>query len=370
MNNSSNFLSNDLFVWMRRALQLASLGNGSTSPNPCVGAVVLNEDGQLVGDGFHAYAGGCHAEVKALAQAGDRAKGGTLFVTLEPCCHYGRTPPCTEAILKSEIRRVVVGLKDPDPRVSGGGISFLQDAGIDVVSGILAEQVAYQNRDFIFRVKNGRPWGILKCAVSLDGRIGLSNGESKWISGTESRKEVHRLRANCDAVIVGGGTVRADNPLLTSRGLSIPEPLRVVLTNTLNLPADAKIFDTSIAKTLVAYRGSLEAKKLNSFKGDVEFLPLTPSEPIELAKKLAEKGCNRVLWECGAKLATTALKQECIQELLVVLAPKLLGGDFAMTPLEDLGFTSMEQVLSMNFLSFQKQGNDLHLRLNCSENYS
>ena len=205
-------------AWMRRALQLASLAEGRTSPNPLVGAVVLDADGRLVGEGFHARAGEPHAEPVALAQAGDAARGGTIIVTLEPCCHHGRTPPCTEAILAAGVRRVVVALTDPDPRVAGGGLQRLRDAGLEVISGVLAADAAHQNRAFIHRVQTGRPWGVLKWAMSLDGRTALPNGASQWISGPPARAWVHGLRAQCDAVIVGGGTVRADDPLLTSRG--------------------------------------------------------------------------------------------------------------------------------------------------------
>lgn len=353
--------------WMRRAIQLASLGDGCTSPNPMVGAVVLDSNGLLVGEGFHSLAGGPHAEVVALTQAAERAKNGTLIVTLEPCCHYGRTPPCTEAILKSEIKRVVVGLQDPDPRVSGGGIVFLKNAGLEVVNGVLENEAAYQNREFLFRIKNGRPWGILKCAISLDGRIGLKNGASKWITGKESRRSVHILRSKCDAVIVGAGTVRNDDPLLTSRGLSDPEPLRVIMTNSLNIPLQSQILNTSVAKTLITCGSKVSSNLFNDFPKGPELLQLESSDPIELLKVLADRGCNKVLWECGSKLATNAIKQNCVQELNLILAPKIMGGLSAMTPFQDFGFTSMNEVLSMNNLSIEKLGNDLHLKMRCPE---
>ena len=211
---------------MDRALQLAALGGGRTSPNPLVGAVVLSADGTLVGEGFHAAAGLPHAEVGALAQAGARARGGTLLVTLEPCCHHGRTPPCSEAVIAAGIHRVVVAMEDPDPRVAGGGLARLRQAGVEVVTGVAEADARALNRAFCHRIASGRPLGILKWAMSLDGRTALANGASQWISGPEARTWVHRLRARCDAVIVGGGTVRADDPLLTSRGRRQPEPLQ------------------------------------------------------------------------------------------------------------------------------------------------
>ena len=348
---------------MRRAIQLASISDGFTSPNPLVGSIVLDSSNRLVGEGHHSFAGASHAEVNALNKAGERANQGTLVVTLEPCCHFGRTPPCTQAILDAGIKRVVVGLVDPDPRVSGAGIALLQDAGIEVITGVLKEEVEYQNRAFVFRVKNGRPWGILKWAMSMDGRIGLSNGESKWISGTESRESVHRLRSKCDAVIVGGATVRSDNPLLTSRGLIRPEPLRVVLTNNIDLPKGAQILDTSIANTLIAHGLQKDDESLSDLADGLELLRLDSVQPISLLNALGERGCNRVLWECGSSLATEAIKQNCVQEIYVYLAPKLLGGISAMTPSADFGFKSMSQAISMDGLNLRKIGQDFVLNM-------
>ena len=349
--------------WMRRALQLASLGDGCTSPNPLVGAVVLNEQGELVGEGFHSYAGGPHAEVGALGQAGEKAKGGTLVVNLEPCCHFGLTPPCTEAILKSGISRVVIALEDPDSRVSGKGISFLRNAGLEVIVGVLKEEAGSLNKEFIFRVKNRRPWGVLKWAMTLDGRIALPNGKSQWITGEQARHAVHHLRAKCDAVIVGGGTIRLDNPLLTSRGISETEPIRVVLTNSLDLPAKSQIFDISLARTIVAFAQNASKNLIDSFPEGPELLELSSCDPINLLEALAQKGCNRVLWEAGPKLATEAIKQNCVQELLIVVAPKLIGGNAAMTPLENLGFEAMSEAFELSNVSLRKIGNDFFLKM-------
>jgi diaminohydroxyphosphoribosylaminopyrimidine deaminase/5-amino-6-(5-phosphoribosylamino)uracil reductase len=330
--------------WMRRALALAALGEGRTSPNPLVGALVLDRHGQLVGEGYHAAAGQPHAEVGALAQAGERARGGTLVVTLEPCCHHGRTPPCSEAVLAAGIRRVVVALRDPDPRVAGGGIAQLQAAGMEVIEAVAAPEARRQNRAFLHRLATGRPWGLLKWAMSLDGRTALPNGESQWISGERARSWVHRLRAGCDAVIVGGGTVRHDDPLLTSRGQRHPEPLRVVLSRSLQLPAAARLWDPTSAPTLVAHGGDAPAEGRQSLdQRGVERLELAVCEPAALLEALAERGCNRVLWECGPSLAAAALRQGCVQEVAAVIAPRLLGGQPARTPLGNLGLERLEQ---------------------------
>ena len=239
--------------WMQRALQLAALGAGRTSPNPLVGCLVLNSHGALVGEGFHGQAGGPHAEVGALRQAGDRARGGTLVVTLEPCCHHGRTPPCSQGVIAAGIARVVVAMADPNPQVAGGGLAQLRAAGIEVITGVAEAEARALNRAFIHRISSGRPLGILKWAIGIDGRTALSNGASQWISGPEARAWVHQLRAGCDAVIVGGGTVRADDPLLTSRGQRQPEPLRVVLSRSLDLPASAQLWNQATGPTLVAH---------------------------------------------------------------------------------------------------------------------
>ncbi|MAV13169.1 MAG: riboflavin biosynthesis protein RibD [Cyanobium sp. MED843] len=350
-------------LWMRRALALAALAEGRTSPNPLVGAVVLDANGSLVGEGFHARAGEPHAEVGALAQAGDAAQGGTLVVTLEPCCHHGRTPPCTQAVLKAGLARVVVALEDPDPRVAGAGIRELRQAGLDVISGVLNAEAAEQNRAFLHRVRTGRPWGVLKWAMGLDGRTALTNGASQWISGPSARAWVHRLRADSDAVIVGGGTLRADDPLLTSRGQRTPEPLRVVLSRSLDLPAGAQLWDNRVAATLVAHGPEVAHRPIPA---GPERLTLPACDPEALLLELARRGCNRVVWECGAELAAAAIRQGCVQEVMAVVAPKLMGGTAARTPLADLGLERMDQALVGTLLPPTPIGEDWLLRLHLS----
>ena len=388
--------------WMRRALQLAALGEGRTSPNPLVGAVALDAAGQLVGEGFHARAGEPHAEVGALAQAGARARGGTLIVTLEPCCHHGRTPPCSEAVIAAGISRVVVAMADPDPRVAGGGIARLRAAGLEVIEGVAEAEALRLNRAFVHRVRSGRPLGILKWAMSLDGRTALPNGLSQWISGAEARAWVHQLRAGCDAVIVGGGTVRADDPLLTSRGRCDPEPMRVVMSRTLDLPPQARLWDTTMAPTLVAHGPEAPQERREAFdrlaaaardgvqpgaagreatypwaegactpellasQSGPQRLELPSCEPAALMEALAARGCNRVLWECGPELAAAALRQGCVQELAAVIAPKLLGGQAARTPLGDLGQESLDQAQPWRELERTNLGGDWLWRLNQS----
>ena len=349
--------------WMRRAIQLALLAEGRTSPNPLVGAIVLDTSGRLVGEGFHAAAGKPHAEIEALAQAGKKSANGTIVVTLEPCCHQGLTPPCTEALIKAGLKRVVIGMVDPDPRVSGNGISRLKDSGLEVIEGVLNQECESINREFCFRVRNGRPWGILKWAMSLDGRIGLPNGCSKWITNFPARNSVHQIRSKCDAVIVGGGTVRVDDPLLTSRGKSKFEPLRVIFSRSLDLPRSAKLWDTKIAKTIIAFGPEGDETFFSDLPDGPEKLRLNSNDPSELLTSLAKKGCNRILWECGPLLATSAIEANCVQELVVFVAPKLLGGKSAMTPLSSFGFESIDSTYKLQHSLLEWKGEDLCWRL-------
>ena len=353
--------------WMRRALQLAALGQGRTSPNPMVGCVVLDAEGQLVGEGFHAQAGLPHAEVGALRQAGERGKGGTAIVTLEPCCHHGRTPPCSQALLAAGVGRVVVAMVDPDPRVAGQGLAQLQDAGVEVLAGICGQEARHLNRAFIHRVSTGRPLGLLKWAMSLDGRTALPNGSSQWISGPEARAWVHRLRGQVDAVIVGGGTLRADDPLLTSRGLGPREPLRVVLSQTLDLPPQRKLWDQSLAQTLVVHGPDASAQGRQQLDQlGVERLELDPCTPVTVLEALAQRGCNQVLWECGPALAAEALGQGCVQQLAAVIAPKLLGGVAARTALGDLGLVDVNEAQQWGLQGVERLGADWLWQLNNS----
>ncbi len=349
--------------WMRRSIQLALLAEGLTSPNPLVGSIVLDSSGRLVGEGFHTGAGNPHAEIEALAQAGEKSVDGTIVVTLEPCCHQGLTPPCTEAIIKAGLKRVVIGMVDPDPRVSGNGISRLKDCGLEVIEGVLSQECESINREFCFRVLHGRPWGILKWAMSLDGRIALPNGCSKWITDVPARNSVHQIRSKCDAVIVGGGTVRVDNPLLTSRGQSNVEPLRVIFSRSLNLPKSSKLWDTKIARTIIAYGPEGNEAIFSDLPAGPEKLRLNSNDPSELLSSLAKKGCNKILWECGPQLATSAIEANCVQELVVFVAPKLIGGKSAMSPLSSFGFESISSTYKLQHSFLDRKGEDLCWRL-------
>ncbi|MFM8674886.1 MAG: bifunctional diaminohydroxyphosphoribosylaminopyrimidine deaminase/5-amino-6-(5-phosphoribosylamino)uracil reductase RibD, partial [Vulcanococcus sp.] len=305
-------------------------------------------------------AGQPHAEVGALRQAGERARGGTAVVSLEPCCHHGRTPPCSQALIAAGVARVVVAMADPDPRVAGRGTAELQAAGLEVISGVCEAEARRLNQAFIHRIQHGRPLGVLKWAMSADGRTALPNGSSQWITGPAARRWVHGLRARCDAVIVGGGTVRADDPLLTSRGRRDPEPLRVVLSRRLDLPVQARLWNQNAAATLVAHGPEAPPDAIGRLEAcGVERLELPRCEPLQLLEALAERGCNQVLWECGPELAAAALSQGCVQRIAAVTAPKLLGGLAARTPLGDLELSDVSEAQPWSGDQLERLGDDL-----------
>lgn len=347
--------------WMQRAIALAWQGIGYTAPNPMVGAVVVHS-GDAVGEGFHPKAGEPHAEVFALAEAGDRARGATLYVNLEPCNHHGRTPPCSEAVIRAGIRRVVVGMVDPDPRVAGGGIDRLREAGIDVTVGV--EQAACEklNEAFVHRIRHGRPLGIFKYAMTLDGKIATTTGHSAWVSGPKSRSQVHQLRSECDAVIIGGNTVRQDNPLLTSHGVGSRNPLRVVMSRSLALPLDAQLWQTSVAPTIVLTEAPPDnptARALTDLKVAVVSLPkLTPRSAVAY---LYQQGLSTVLWECGGTLAASAIAEGTVQKIVAFIAPKLIGGTAAPTPIGDMGLTHMGKAFKLDSITWTQVGDDLKI---------
>lgn len=344
--------------WLGYCLELARRGMGQTAPNPMVGAVVVNQ-GEKVGEGFHPGVGLPHAEVFALKEAGDRAQGATLYVNLEPCNHTGRTPPCTEAILRSGVRRVVAGMVDPDPRVSGSGIQRLRSAGLEVRVGVAEAQCRRLNEGFIHRVTRHRPLGIWKYAMTLDGKIATSTGHSQWITGPAARAEVHRLRASCDAVVVGGNTVRCDNPQLTSHGQGPHNPRRVVLSRRLDLPMPAQLWSTDVAPTLVFTTALADPHRVESLRQlGVEVIIQDPLTPAQVTDHLYHQGCATVLWECGGTLAAQAIADQVIDKIWAFIAPKLIGGAQAPTPLGDLGITHMAAAIGLHPVSHRQVGED------------
>ena len=320
--------------YMQKALSLAQRAKGYTSPNPCVGAVVVRK-GTIVGKGFHRAAGLPHAEVVALDDAGYKAMDATLYVTLEPCNHFGKTPPCTHKIIKAGIKKVVVGCIDPNPTVCGSGISYLEDNGIQVVSGILEKESKHLIEAFSWYVQHDqKPFVILKCASTLDGRIATSTGDSKWITNEKSRNYVHKIRHEVDAILVGSGTLHADNPSLTSRikGVQTKDPLRIVLDTHLSITENATLItQKSTAKTIIVTGpGVSREKKALLEKRGVQILeiPLKGNrlDLNELMIKLGQMSILSLLIEGGSRVAGSALKAGIVNKVLFFLAPKFLGG--------------------------------------------
>ncbi|MBX9581336.1 MAG: bifunctional diaminohydroxyphosphoribosylaminopyrimidine deaminase/5-amino-6-(5-phosphoribosylamino)uracil reductase RibD, partial [Gemmataceae bacterium] len=290
---------------MRHALDLAARGRGRVEPNPLVGAIVLDATGRIVGAGWHQRFGGPHAEVHALAAAGDAARGGTLVVTLEPCCHWGKTPPCTEAVLRSGVRRVVAAMADPFPKVAGGGVRHLRDAGLDVQVGLLEAEAERLNAPYLKLLRTGRPWVHLKWAMTLDGKIATGTGDSKWISGEESRRRVHELRGRVDAVIVGRGTVTADDPLLTARPPGPRAAARVVLSASGDLPDRCQLRATAREVPVIVFTAAGNEGRLAGWAADgCEVVPLAAGDNgLSIDAVLADLGRRRttnVLVEGGA----------------------------------------------------------------------
>ena len=312
---------------MARALELAALGRDTTHPNPRVGCVLVR-DGQVIGEGWHRRAGEAHAEVLALAQAGPLARGATVYVTLEPCSHFGRTPPCAEALIAAGVSRVVAAMQDPNPLVAGQGLAKLAAAGIAVESGLLAAETQELNIGFVSRMTRGRPWLRLKAAASLDGKTALNNGVSQWITGPDARRDGHAWRARACAILTGIGTVRDDNPQLNVRDVETPrQPLRVVVDSRLEAPLDARILQggTTLIAGAVEDAGRIEA--LRSVGAEVLILP-NASGKVDLAAllaALAQRGINEVHAEAGFKLNGSLLREGLVDELLLYLAPCLIG---------------------------------------------
>lgn len=354
--------------FMKMALELARMAVGQTSPNPVVGAVLVR-DGAVVGVGAHLAAGQPHAEVHALRMAGDRAHGATLYVTLEPCSHHGRTPPCADAVVAAGVSRVVVAVEDPSPWVAGSGVTRLRNAGVAVDVGCLAAQARRDNAAYLHFAKSGLPYVTLKLAATLDGFIAASSGESRYITGPEARNAVHELRARVDAVLVGVGTVLQDDPLLTARPLGLAgheqtglrQPLRVVADSLLRTPTDARMVQDRTAGTLLACSDKASAEREETLAAHGVQIVRCPADPDgvdlnALLRSLAERGCRHVLAEGGGVLAATLLSRRLVSEVWFFHAPRLLGA--GVPALAGRPTTSPGQAVRLHVSSTVQVGDD------------
>ncbi|MDD5428638.1 MAG: bifunctional diaminohydroxyphosphoribosylaminopyrimidine deaminase/5-amino-6-(5-phosphoribosylamino)uracil reductase RibD [Candidatus Omnitrophica bacterium] len=344
--------------YMRMALGLARRAEGLTNPNPAVGAVIV-KDGKIVGKGYHKRCGLPHAEVNALREAGSKARGATLYVTLEPCDHFGRTGPCTEAIIKAGIKRVVAAMKDPNPIVSGKGLKKLKRHGIKVSAGLCKDAAANINKPFIKFVTTGMPYVTVKMAESLDGKIAANSGDSKWITADDSRRYVHGLRAKADVVMVGVNTVIKDDPLLISKVSKGKQPARVIVDSSLKTPPNARIFShTDISPVYIAatkYGGKrCDIIKARADRGKVDLK--------DLLKKLGRMGFIHVMVEGGGELAASLVEKRLADEFLFFIAPKIIGGRSAVTSVEGAGIRYMKSALALRNVKIRKFKKDILIK--------
>lgn len=355
---------------MESALALARRGQGHVEPNPMVGAVMVSAAREVVGQGFHEKFGGPHAEVHALAQAGAAAQGGTLYVTLEPCCHHGKTPPCTEAVIRAGVARVVAATQDPFPAVAGAGFGVLRRAGVAVEVGLLEAEAKKLNAPFIMRVTQGRPWVIAKWAMSLDGKIATASGESKWITGEAARAHAHQTRGRVDGILVGVGTVLADDPLLTSRPPGPRVAARIVLDRRLRTPLESQLVRTARqAPVLLVHAAAADpARRQALAAAGCECWPPPAGAPADqLAALLRELGTQRsftnLLVEGGPGALGSFLEAGCVDEAHCYLAPKLVGGAAAPGPFGGAGVGALAEALRLEaFANAQPVGDDLFLQ--------
>ena len=348
---------------MQKALSLAKKGTDA-HPNPRVGAVLVHK-GKIISQGFHAHYGGPHAEANAIRRLKSIPAGSTLYTTLEPCAHVGKTPPCADLILKKGIHQVVVGAKDPNPLVSGKGLRILKKAGVQVTQGVLEKEATHLNRDFNHWIRRHTPYVTFKIAQTLDGKIATARGESRWITGEESRRRAHELRAASDAVLVGIRTVLQDDPLLSVRhGNTAARPLKVILDSRLRTPSNAKIFSKESKGTVLiaaTRQASASDRRRLEKKAEIWILPHTKDGRIgwpELLRRLGARGVVRLLIEGGGETIASALEAGVAQEAYFFIAPKIMGGKDSVVSVGGAGPRFLKQIKGLRRMSFESLGND------------
>ena len=353
--------------YMLQAIQLAKQGEGWTNPNPMVGAVIV-KNGRIIGKGYHKKCGELHAERNAIASLTESAEGATIYVTLEPCCHYGKTPPCTEAIIEQKIKRVVLGSRDPNPKVSGKGIKMLQEAGIEVIEDFMREECDRLNPVFFHYITTKTPYVVMKYAMTLDGKIATKTGASKWITGEAARAEVQHMRHRYMGIMAGIGTVIADDPMLNVRVEGWKSPIRILCDSGLRIPLDGQIVKSAGKyRTIVAYADSenTEAKRKRLHEMGVETI-CCPDENNQvdlkkLMKYLGEEGIDSILLEGGGTLNDSALRAGIVQEVQAFIAPKLFGGMNSKTPVEGIGVRFPSEAVKLKCVDICQVGEDIRI---------
>ena len=351
---------------MQRALELAELGAGFVQPNPLVGAVIVR-DGRIISEGYHHFYGGPHAEVDAFNNAKEDVTGATMYVTLEPCSHFGKTPPCSHAIVEKGITRVVVGILDPNPLVAGKGIEYLQKAGIEVECGVLQDEAKRQNEAFLKYITKKEPYVIMKAAMTLDGKIASHTLSSKWVTGEIARDYVHELRHRVSGIMVGVGTVLADDPSLTTRRChgAGKDPIRIVVDSFARIPETARMLNqSSDAQTIIAVTEQADAEKLRRLEAMGAIIICVPSrnQRVDLNALMIELGkreIDSILLEGGSELNFAALEAGIVDKLSIFIANKVIGGNSAKTPVGGLGISEMSDAMPLDFSSVRKFGDDL-----------
>jgi diaminohydroxyphosphoribosylaminopyrimidine deaminase / 5-amino-6-(5-phosphoribosylamino)uracil reductase len=359
-------MAHDDRYYMGMALDLARKGQGFTSPNPMVGALVVKE-GRVVGEGYHRSAGQAHAEIVALREAGESAQGATLYVTLEPCNHVGRTPPCTRAVVRAGIKRAVVAMKDPNPDVAGGGAEYLSGVGIEVILGVCEDQARRLNEFFVKYVRTKRPFVIVKCAATLDGRIATRTGDSKWVTGEPAREFVHHLRHAVDAIMVGINTIKTDNPRLTTRlkNVASKDPIRIVLDSRLTIPFGAQVLTVaSDAETWIVTGDNVSTEKSSALeRKNVRVLaaPLKRGriDLDSLMTRLGALGITSLLIEGGSRVLASAFRARIVDKVVFFYAPKILGGDDGVPICTGPGPLNMRDCIPVNDVRAQCIGQDV-----------
>ena len=370
---------------MRRAIELAKKGGGYVHPNPLVGCVVVKDD-EIIAEGYHEKYGEFHAERNALTRCQSETKDASLYVTLEPCCHYGKTPPCTEIIIEKGIKKVFVGILDPNPLVAGKGVKILQDAGIEVEVGLCENEIREMNKVFLKYITTKQPYVIMKTAMTLDGKIAAHTGDSKWVTNEESRKMVHELRSELAGVIVGIGTVLADDPMLTCRlEGNHHQPVRIVVDSNLRIPVDsqlvktAKDYRTIVATTVISTEVEKSSINVNKFddskkQGFLDKLEMTGVQVIQckskdghvdindLMSQLGAQGIDSLLLEGGGTLNAAFLEAGCVDEVWAFIAPKIIGGEGAKTPVSGKGIDKMSEAINLQDIDIQNINGDILIK--------
>ena len=353
--------------YMLRAIQLAKKGEGWTNPNPMVGAVIV-KDGRIIGEGYHKKCGELHAERNAIASLTESAEGATIYVTLEPCCHYGKTPPCTEAIIEQKIKKVVIGSRDPNPKVAGKGAQILRESGITVVRDFMREECDCLNPVFFHYITTKTPYVVMKYAMTLDGKIACATGDSKWVTGEIARTQVHRMRGRYRGIMVGIGTVLADDPMLNCRVEGGVDPVRIICDSNLHIPTESQIvktasdIETIVACSQEALESERKQEKIRRLKeAGIQIIGTEGAHGVnlvELMKKLGGQNIDSILLEGGGTLNASALEDGIVNKVYAYIAGKLIGGMDARSPVEGMGIDRMADAITLQNVEIEKLGDD------------